>query len=90
MVAPADHALQTASGYAHHACRTVCISFAVKDDEGWFGADFPQGVDELYFQCHGVLKDEDRLKDLFDMFSVTLERLVQIDSAYQNDPKVVL
>jgi len=66
------------------------ISLEVRDDEGWFGADFPQGVDELYFQCHGVLKDEALLKGLFDMFSITLERLVQIDSAYGNDPKVAL
>ena len=66
------------------------ISLEVRDDEGWFGADFPQGVDELYFQCYGVLKDEALLKGLFDMFSITLERLVQIDSAYGNDPKVAL
>ena len=30
------------------------------------------------------------LKDLFDLFSRTLMRLVQIDSAYENDPQVKL
>jgi hypothetical protein len=66
------------------------ICFQIRDDEGWFGADFPEGIDELHFHCHGVLKDENRLKNLFDMFSITLERLVQIDSAYENDPKLRL
>lgn len=66
------------------------ICFQIRDDEGWFGANFPEGVDELHFRCHGVLKDENLLKNLFDMFCITLERLVQIDSAYENDPKVKL
>ena len=66
------------------------ICFQVRDDEGWFGADFPEGVDELYFQCTGVIKGEERLKNLFNLFSNTLERLVQIDSAYESDPKVTL
>ena len=66
------------------------ISFQIRDDEGWFGSHFPEGVDELYFQCYGVLKDEKLLKNLFDVFSVALERLVRIDSAYENDPQVRL
>lgn len=33
------------------------IYFTVKDDEGWFGAEFPAGIDELYFQVVGVIKD---------------------------------
>ena len=66
------------------------INFQIRNDEGWFGASFPDGVDELYFECYGVLHEKDRLKALFDMFSATLERLVLIDSAYENDPKVEL
>jgi hypothetical protein len=66
------------------------ICFQIRDDEGYFGARFPEGVDALYFQCVGVVKDEKRLKNLFDLFSFTLERLVQIDSAYENDPRVKL
>ncbi len=66
------------------------ISFEVRDDEGWFGTHFPDGVDALYFQCYGVVKDPERLKDLFDLFSLTLTRLVQIDSAYEDDPRVSL
>ncbi|MCE5324128.1 DUF3137 domain-containing protein [bacterium] len=66
----------------------ICLQ--VKNDEGWFGAKFPSGVDELYFQCYGVLKDKELLKNLFEMFCITLQRLVQIDSAYENDPNVRL
>ena len=66
------------------------IHFKVKDDEGWFGADFPEGVDELYFECSGVIKKTELLKSLFALFALTLERLVQIDSAYENDPQVTL
>jgi hypothetical protein len=40
------------------------ISFEVKDDEGWFAEKFPEGVDELYFQVVGIIKDIDRLKSL--------------------------
>ena len=66
------------------------IHLEIRDDEGWFGADFPEGVDELYFECVGVIKETKRLKSLFDLFSVSLMRLVQIDSAYEDDPKVYL
>jgi hypothetical protein len=66
------------------------IHFEIRDDEGWFSAAFPEGVDELYFQCVGAIKETTLLKSLFDLFSATLVRLVQIDSAYENDPKVKL
>lgn len=66
------------------------INFEIRDDDGWFGTDFPDGVDELYFECYGVMQDKKKLKALFDLFSATLERLVQIDSAYENDPNVEL
>jgi hypothetical protein len=66
------------------------IHFEIRDDEGWFGSAFPEGVDELYFQCVGVIKETERLKSLFELFSLTLMRLVQIDSAYENDPNVTL
>jgi len=66
------------------------ILLEIRDDEGWFGADFPEGVDELYFSCVGVIKDTERLRSLFDLFSYTLMRLVQIDSAYEDDPNVRL
>ncbi len=66
------------------------ISFEVKDDEGWFGAQFPEGVDELYFQVNGVIKDVELLKNLFELFAKTLNYLCHIGSAYENDSNIEL
>ena len=66
------------------------VHLRIKDDEGVFGADFPDGVDELYFECAGVIKETEILKDLFELFCLILERLVQIDSAYEDNPNVKL
>lgn len=66
------------------------IHFTVKDDEGWFGASFPHGVDELLFTVGGTITDLDRLKALYELFGETLDQLCRIGSAYESDPKVVL
>ena len=60
------------------------------DDEGWFGAKFPQGVDELHFVVHGIIKDIDRLKELFELFSETLYQLVEMGVALPASPGVKL
>lgn len=64
------------------------ISLEVKDDEGWFGSEFPEGVDELYFQVPGIIKDMDRLKTLYFLFAEVLNQLCLIDSAYEDSPDV--
>ena len=64
------------------------IHFTVKNDEGWFGATFPEGVDELYFSVVGVIKDVERLKLLYELFAETLEQLCAIGSAHKIDPGV--
>jgi len=66
------------------------IHFEVKDDEGWFGATFPEGVDELVFAVVGVIKDVERLKLLYELFAETLEQLCRIGAAYEQAPDVVL
>jgi hypothetical protein len=66
------------------------IKLEVKDSEGWFGARFPEGVDELHFQVVGVIKDVERLKALFELFAAVLDRLCQIGSAYKQEPGVDL
>jgi hypothetical protein len=66
------------------------IGLEVRDDEGWFGTHFPEGVDELRFQVLGVIKDIERLKQLFDLFAEVLNQLCQIGSAYETDPNVNL
>jgi len=62
----------------------------VKDDEGWFGTSFPDGVDELHFIVQGVLKDVDKLKALFELFSEVLDGLCKIGAAYEGDSGVIL
>jgi hypothetical protein len=58
----------------------------VCDDEGWFGAKFPEGVDELRFLAGGIIKDVARLKQLYDLFAEVLNHLCRIGSAYEDDP----
>jgi hypothetical protein len=66
------------------------IYLAVKDNEGRFGPDFPENVDELYFQVNGVIKDLDRLKAVYDLFGVTLDELCRIGGAYESAPDVTV
>jgi hypothetical protein len=67
------------------------IQFSVRDDDQKFWAqNFPEGVDELYFQDMGVIKDIDRLKLLYDLFSETLDELCRMGSASDKDPDVKL
>lgn len=66
------------------------IQFSVKDDEGWFGPTFPEGVDELNFTVVGVIKDVERLKLLYELFAETLDELCRMGSAYRTDPEVRL
>ena len=66
------------------------VNFAVKDDEGWFGTKFPDGVDELYFVVTGVIKDIDRLELLYELFTETLDELVRIGAAADTPPNVTV
>jgi hypothetical protein len=66
------------------------IFLAVRDDEGWFKARFPEGVDELYFRVGGVVKDVERLEALYEVFAEVLNHLCHIGSAYEHDPGVAL
>lgn len=63
---------------------------SVKDGEGWFGPKFPEDVNELHFQVVGVIKDVERLRTLFDLFSVMLDRLCKIGSGRKEEPGVTL
>lgn len=66
------------------------ISFEVKDDEGWFGPAFPQGVDELYFIARGLITDGEQLKKLFQLFCEVLDYLQRTGSAGASNPGVGL
>ncbi|HWB13703.1 MAG TPA: hypothetical protein VG826_31045 [Pirellulales bacterium] len=66
------------------------IHLSIQDDEGWFKAKFPEGVDELLFREIGIIKDINRLKALYDLFAEVLDHLCKIGSAYEDDPRVEL
>ena len=66
--------------------RQTAFHFEVKDDEGWFGDAFPEGVDELYFQRVGVHREIELLKEMFALFAAALHQLCHIGSAYENEP----
>jgi hypothetical protein len=56
----------------------------------WGGQNFPPDVDEMYFQVTGVIKDVERLKQLFYLFAETLDELCRMGSAYETNPGVSL
>ena len=66
------------------------LCFEVLDDEGFFRKRFPDGVDELRFLAAGMIRDVDRLKLLYELFSETLHELCVMGSAYEDDPRVRL
>lgn len=66
------------------------ISLEVADDDGWLSTKFPEGVDQLSFKVVGIIKDVERLKQLYELFAETLNHLCQIGSAYEDDPNVTL
>lgn len=55
-----------------------------------FFSGVPKEIDQLYFECRGLVTDKLVLLNLFDIFCEILNRLVVIDSAYENDPNVRL
>ncbi len=58
------------------------IHFTVKDRvTAAAGSGFPEDADELHFHVHGVIKDIERLKLLFELFAETLDQLCRIGSA---------
>jgi hypothetical protein len=62
----------------------------VKDHDGYFGKDFPDGVDQLRFKVLGIIKDMNRLRQLYELYAELLEQLCRIGSAYDGDPGVKL
>lgn len=66
------------------------IQLGLKDDEGWFGAQFPKGVDELYLLKAGIVTDVGVLRSYFDLFAETLKRMTQIGEASKDNPGVKL
>lgn len=53
----------------------------VRDDEGWFGPEFPDGIDELYLDAEERIVDAAGLRQLYGAFAILLDRLSTVGSA---------
>ncbi|MDB4293307.1 hypothetical protein N9954_07865 [Maribacter sp.] len=62
------------------------VSVEIKQDSGLFKKKHPEGIDVLYFEQLGTMRKKEELSLLFRLFTTLLDRLVQIDSAYEDDP----
>lgn len=62
----------------------------VRDDEGYFGPQFPGEVDELYLACDGRITAVDDIEAVYEIFADILNRLCHIGSAYLDDPNLSL
>ena len=58
------------------------------EDPRFWSATFPENVYELHFRVFGVIKDVDRLKQLYELFAETLEELCRMGSATHDAPGV--
>ncbi len=61
-----------------------------EDEEQIFRPKFPNHINEVYFSTRGVIKDLDRLHDLFDLFAEVLDQLHEIGTAWDDDPNYQL
>ncbi|SCZ10114.1 DUF3137 domain-containing protein [Alkaliphilus peptidifermentans] len=65
------------------------ISLEIKDKDGAFNK-VPEGVDIIYFNEAGVIKDVERLKQLFLLFANTLDHLCKMGVASEEYPGMKL
>ncbi|HEV7890969.1 MAG TPA: hypothetical protein VGP08_10030 [Pyrinomonadaceae bacterium] len=66
------------------------INLEARGGDGPFGASLPEGVDELVLRAPGFLTDAARLRKLFALFALILDRLCAMDSACTDEPGVSL
>jgi hypothetical protein len=67
------------------------VQFTVKEARDIFRRNLfpdvqPENVDVLEFLTSGVIKDKERLRLLFDLFTETLDELCKMGSAYKDAP----
>jgi hypothetical protein len=62
----------------------------VKSDEGTFGPDFPDGVDELLLEAPDRITAVGEIDVLYGIFAELLNRLCHLGSAYEDDPQLQL
>lgn len=78
--------------FAHDRIRDLIsrqkhIELKIKEDEGIFKNKYPAGINELYFHALGVIKDLDRLYNIYDLFTELLDHLYEIGTADEDNPE---
>jgi hypothetical protein len=66
------------------------ILLEIKDNEGKFGPKFNDNESELYFVATGVIKDKERIKNLFELFIKIIDELETIGITVNQTPEVKL
>jgi len=66
------------------------IVFEIKDNEGKFGPKFNDNESELYFVVVGVIKDKEKLKNLFKLFKKVINELETIGITLNKTPEAKL
>jgi len=66
------------------------ILLEIKDNEGRFGPKFNDNESELYFVVIGVIKDKERIKNLFELFVKIVDELETIGITVNQTPEVKL
>jgi hypothetical protein len=66
------------------------LYFEIRTENEIYNSEIPEGKNELYFYVDDIVVDLDRLKIMFDLFSEVLNQLCHLDSAYENDPNLLL
>ena len=66
------------------------INLELRGGDGPFGASLPAGVDELVLRAPGFVTDSERLRRLFALFALILDRLCETGAAREDEPGVTL
>ena len=66
------------------------INLEARAGDGPFGASLPEGVDELVLRAPGFVTDAERLRRLFALFALLLDRLCETGAARDDEPGVTL
>jgi len=66
------------------------ILLEIKHNEGRFGPKFNDDESELYFVAVGVIKDKERLKDLFELFVKVINEFEMMGITVNQTPEVKL
>ncbi|NNJ54678.1 MAG: DUF3137 domain-containing protein [Bacteroidia bacterium] len=63
------------------------IRLSIQDYEGFFFSKSPSNLQLIYFEERGILKNKQKITNLFALFCLILDQLVEIKSANEEDPK---